>query len=88
MIRETFFQEYLVALEHIHSFRNYENKWDVPRAITNKGIKEHLQCGKEKAGIICGWLVQEGWIVPKLKHIIGEPRRLITYYPTKKPRRN
>ena len=84
MIRETFFQEYLIALKHIHSFRHYEDRWDVPRDITNKGIKEYLQCGKEKSGIICGWLVQEGWITPKLKHIIDEPRRLITYYPTQK----
>jgi len=84
MIRETFFQEHLLVLEHIHSFRHYEDEWDVPREISNKGIREYLNCGREKAGKICGWLVQEGWVVPKPKHIVGESKRLITYYPTQK----
>lgn len=84
MIRETFFQEHLLVLEHIHKFRHYEPKWDVPYEITNKGITDYLQCGREKSGLICAWLVQEGWIVPKLKHIVGESRRLTTYYPTQK----
>ena len=84
MIRETFFQDHLLVLEHIHRFRHYEAEWDVPREISNKGIREYLNCGRGKAGKICGWLVEEGWVVPKLKHIVGESKRLTTYYPTQK----
>jgi len=84
MIRETYFQEHLLVLEHINRFSHYEDEWDVPYEITNKGIQEYLKCGKEKSGKICAWLVAEGWMIPKLKHIVGQTKRLVTYYPTAK----
>ena len=84
MIRETFFHEHLLVLEHINKFSHYEDKWDVPNEISHQGIYEYLKCGREKGGKICKWLVDEGWMKPKLKHIVGRKQRVTTYYPTQK----